>query len=317
MQTPKFWIKKNFISNLLLPLGYIYGSMTGLRLAYKKSGSVDKQVICVGNISAGGTGKTPVAISIAKILQKQNLNPAFVSRGYGANLTNVIVDNNIHSATDVGDEPMLLSSIAPTVINANRFQGALMAINNNANVIIMDDGFQNPSLKKDISFVVVDGKYGFGNERCIPAGPLREFLSKGIDRASAIILLGDDNHNIQSKAKNKPIFRAEICPIIPQISNPNIIAFAGIGHPDKLYSSLKSIGFKIIETIDFPDHHKYSHDELMNIVKLANNKNADIYTTSKDFVKIPKELQPNFKVLEITVKWQDEDLLTKFITNNA
>ena len=160
MKTPKYWQSNSFTSKILSPLGFLYGFMTQLRLKLKSPHKVSIPVVCIGNITAGGTGKTPVSISIAKLLATEMYHPFFVSRGYGGKLQDVIVNNKKHTAKDVGDEPLLLSKQAPVVVNANRYAAAQKAVEQGADIIIMDDGFQNPSLHKDLSFLVFDGNYG-------------------------------------------------------------------------------------------------------------------------------------------------------------
>ena len=263
-------------------------------------------------ITAGGTGKTPVSISIAKMLATEMFHPFFVTRGYGGKLQNILVNNKKHSAKEVGDEPLLLSKQAPVIVNPNRYEGAKLAIKEGADIIIMDDGFQNPSLNKDLSFLVFDGNYGIGNGKIIPAGPLRETFENGIKRADALIILGKDKYNLAKKSK-LPTFFGHIEPLQTYINNQNIIAFAGIGHPQKFYHTLGTQGFNIIETIDFPDHHFYTKKELENIIQKGKQLNAEIYTTSKDYVKIPNSLQKEFNVLEIAIVWEEPEKLLNFI----
>ncbi len=314
MKTPSHWKDKNLLSNILVPLGKIYEYATACRIKKNYPQAVNKPVICIGNLTAGGTGKTPVCVSVAKLLQQKGHKPAFVSRGYGGRLKDIIVDTNAHFAKDVGDEPLILAKQAMVSINPNRYLAAKKAIKNGADWIIMDDGFQNPSLKKDISLLVFDGAFGIGNARVIPAGPLRENFEAGLKRANGIIIIGEDEHNIAQKANNLPIFRAEIKAIKPQTNNNKIIAFAGIGRPQKFYNSLKELGFEIVKTIDFADHHFYSLQELEEIIKTAKSQNADIFTTSKDFVKIPQQMQKFFKVLEIEINWANQKDLVDFLT---
>ena len=315
MKTPTYWKTTNLSSLLLFPLGLLYGFATALRLKLKKTHKVNCKVICVGNLTAGGTGKTPVCLSLAKILQQNNKNPFFVTRGYGGKTKNILV-NHSHKAQEVGDEPILLSQQAPTIINPNRYQAALKAIQHGADIIIMDDGFQNPSLYKNVSLLVIDGNYGFGNGFCIPAGPLREFISSGLKRANAAIILGEDKHNLASILKPIPVFKGKIVADCNKITKRDIIAFAGIGHPSKFYQSLNECGFNILQSFDFPDHHFYNGKELNQLIEIAKNKNADIYTTSKDFVKIPIKLQLHFKVLEINVEWENPQALCNFLLGN-
>lgn len=313
MKTPSYWNKQNLISNILWPFGCLYTLATKLNIKFSHPKSVNKPVICIGNLTAGGTGKTPVAISLAEIIQSLEKKPFFVSRGYGGKLKGVVVDNQKHLAAQVGDEPLLLSRQAPVIVNPDRWQGACLAVNSGADLIIMDDGFQNPGLKKDLSFLVFDGSFGYGNGRGIPAGPLRESLSDGLKRAQAIIIIGEDKHNLAEEFAHLPVFKGTIVPKPITGSNKKAIAFAGIGRPDKFYASMREIGFELYKTIDFPDHHQYSQQELENLIALAKQNRTELYTTSKDFVKIPAAMQKHFKVLEIGISWENKSRLTDFL----
>ena len=234
MRTPTFWNKKNVLFYTLLPLGWLYHFATALRIKLKTPYKSALPVICVGNLTAGGTGKTPVSIAIAGLLKQHNKNPFFISRGYGGKLNGVIVNKQHHTPNDVGDEPLLLSEVAPVCIDANRGNAAKQALENGADILVMDDGFQNPSLYKDISFLVFNGKFGIGNGGVIPAGPLRETFSSGIKRADAIIIIGNDETNLAQKT-NLPVFFADIEEEKPITKNKDVYAFAGIGYPEKLY----------------------------------------------------------------------------------
>ena len=312
MKTPDFWRTNNLAARLLSPLGELYAFATKLRLRLKKSQKVNIPVICIGNLTAGGTGKTPTAISLALMLQNAGIYPNFISRGYHGTLKNVQVNPSLHTPEQVGDEPLLLADIAPTFINADRYLAALQAQNNQAQCILMDDGFQNPSLYKDLSFLVVDGAYGFGNRKCIPAGPLREHIASGLKRAQGILIIGEDEHGI-SQTLGIPCFKGRVVPQPPALKNNRVIAFAGIGRPQKFYISLSELGIEIVKTFDFPDHHYYTPEELNNILDIAKQEKAEVITTSKDFVKIPSALKPHFKVLNIGIQWQDPITLQNFI----
>lgn len=312
MKTPKYWQSNSVVSKLLTPVGSLYGWLTQMRIKLTEPVRADIPVICVGNITAGGTGKTPVSISIAKMLETEMFHPFFVSRGYGGKLCNVLVNNKKHSAREVGDEPLLLSRQAPVVINPNRYEGAELAASHGADIVIMDDGFQNPGLFKDLSFLVFDGNYGVGNGKIIPAGPLRETFADGIKRADALIIMGKDKHELASRS-GLPTFFAHTEAVQTSMDNPNVVAFAGIGHPQKFYHTLGVQGFNVLETTDFPDHHFYSLSELNKIIARARELNAVVYTTSKDFVKIPPLLQKEINVLEVAVVWDEPDALMQFI----
>ncbi len=313
MKTPVHWQHKNVTAAILFPLGCLYAFATWLRIKLNKPQKVDVPVICVGNLTAGGSGKTPVSIALARLLKEKGKKPFFISRGYRGRLHNVRVNPEMHRPADVGDEPLLLAMEAPIIVNHKRFEGAQKAIEQGADIIIMDDGFQNPELYKDKSFLVIDGAFGMGNVWPIPAGPMREFLSQGIKRANAVILLGEDKTGILDKMINLPIFKGEVVPIKPVSDKPHAIAFAGIGRPQKFYQSLEECGVSLIKMVDFPDHHFYTDDELRKLINDAYELNADLFTTSKDMVKIPTKLRQHFKVLEIGIKWQDEEKLKQFL----
>lgn len=313
MKTPTYWNNTNILSLALWPLGCIYGIATKLRLLLKKSHRVEARVICVGNLTAGGTGKTPVAVSFAKLMQQHGKNPFFVSRGYGGTLKGIKVIPQKHTARDVGDEPLILARQAPVIINPDRYQGALMAALDGADIVIMDDGFQNPSLYKDISILVVDGSVGFGNGFCIPAGPLREFKSSGLKRANAIAIIGEDKFKLANTFNDIPVFKGKVKAVSPSPLTYDVVAFAGIGRPSKFYNSLKECGFNVVATQDFPDHHYYTEEELEKLLSLGKQHKSPIYTTAKDFVKIPPHLQSKFKVLEIEIEWENPAEITNFL----
>lgn len=313
MKTPSHWKNKNLCALALLPLGCVYAGMTALRLKLKKPTKVNVPVICIGNLTAGGSGKTPTAVSIAKIVKSLGKKPFFVSRGYGGKLSGVIVDEQKHTPQQVGDEPLLLAREAGVSINADRAKAAQNAIANGAEVIVMDDGFQNPTLHKDLSFLVFDGAVGIGNGYPVPAGPLREFFDAGLKRADAAIIIGEDKCGLHDKLKNLPILEGRICSLPLSGLKPKVIAFAGIGRPEKFYNSLRECGANVVQTFDFPDHHYYTQKELEDLMALAKKIDADLVTTAKDFVKIPNNLKPNFKVLEIEIRWKDEKALKEFL----
>ncbi len=316
MKTPDFWNSDNLLSDLLCPPGWIYALATRLRLRFKKSRKAACPVICIGNLTAGGTGKTPVSVSVASLLQQAGKNPFFVTRGYGGKSRNIFADPTLYDVRQTGDESLLLARQAQTVINPDRAQGAELAIQNGADVIIMDDGFQNPGLYKDLSLLVFDGAVGIGNGRYIPSGPLRENFAAGLKRAQAAVILGEDKHNLAKRLKKKlPVFYGRIKALPPELPPQNIIAFAGIGRPQKFYNSLQELGFTLIKTFDFGDHHFYTEDELQNLLHEAHYFNAKLFTTAKDFVKIPAKLQPHFNVLEISVEWENPQALADFILN--
>lgn len=307
---PSFWQNNDSIaSRLLQPVSGLYQCISGLRNHYTKTTTVSQPVICIGNLTAGGAGKTPIAIALSKILQQYQVNIAFLSRGYGGNYKGVHnVNPEIDSAHSVGDEPLLLSQHAAAWISRNRITGANNAIEAGAEVIIMDDGFQNPSIAKDLSVIVIDGNYGLGNQRIIPAGPLRETLENALERTQAVIIIGDDRHHIaQQIPPSIPVLAATLKPAQGYtLPSKRYIAFAGIGNPNKFFSTLQSLECDLIATFPFPDHYPYTESDLQRLLAIAHDTNAHIITTEKDWVRIPKPLQPQIGYLPVVIHWENE-----------
>ena len=303
MNTPSFWNKKSsFWVKLLKPISFIYAFVTRYRMRNKKSYQAKMPVICVGNIFVGGVGKTPVCLALGKMLHEKGKSFYFLNHGYKADKQNVVVDKRTHSALDVGDEALLLNEIAPTIVNHNRAKGARLAEKWGAKALIMDDGFQNPTLKKDFSFVVVDGKKGFGNEQVLPAGPLREPVLEGLKRANAIILVGEDTWGVRFYLErndiNLPILTGSFQldeTVVSLFKNRTVFAFAGIGNPEKFYQALKEKEIIVAGTENFPDHHYYTHFDVEMVKKKA--KDLPLLTTEKDGVKLPKDVRQDVFVM--------------------
>src|SRR5262245_39790092 len=244
MRPPDFWSSRRVLSTLLVPAGCVYALATRRRL--KRAGwRALVPVVCVGNIGIGGAGKTPVALALVALLHAAERNPHFLTRGYrGREAGPVRVDPARHDARAVGDEPLLLARAAPTWVAKDRAAGARAAVGAGAGCIVMDDGLQNPSLVKDLSLVVVDGGYGFANERVLPAGPLREPIAGGIARADAIVLVGEDATGAVRHFAGKPVLAARIVPDEAgmRFAGKPVVAFCGIGRPEKFFATLKSLG---------------------------------------------------------------------------
>ncbi|MEH6629978.1 MAG: tetraacyldisaccharide 4'-kinase [Halopseudomonas aestusnigri] len=333
MRAPNFWKSCNFISTLLLPASLFYIIGGYFRQVFTKPIKVTVPVICIGNLSAGGSGKTPIARSIAETLIKKGFSPHIISRGYGGTEQGpLLVNLNVHKPTEVGDEPLMLSSTLPTWVSRDRVKGALAAIKQGADIILLDDGFQNPKLFKDLSLIVVDNNLGFGNGRVIPAGPLRESIRSGIDRADAIVLMNSDNTpsnpEILSYLGDIPILHAHVEPVTePELdlgdnflspskalNQKSIFAFAAIGYPQKFYTTLQQQGAVLKGTRDFPDHYRYSRSDLVDIIKSAETLGVDlIYTTEKDYAKIPVDLRNSIHCLPIRAVWDNPNDLMKFL----
>ena len=265
-------------------------------------------VICVGNMVAGGAGKTPLAIALARHLIDSGRNPHFLTRGYGGLEKGPLqVDAQLQKATDVGDEPLLLASIAPTWVARDRPAGARAACAAGADVIIMDDGFQNPSLAKDIGVLAIDGGYGFGNQRVMPAGPLRERLPTGLSRADAAVVIGTDATGALNGVRHYcPVHKAHLAPHHDDgIASRRVFAFAGIGRPEKFYATLRQMGCTVSATKDFPDHHPYTEDEIQRLCAESTALDAIPVTTEKDYVRLSTEDRSRIHVLRVALDWAD------------
>jgi len=308
-KTPSFWNKeKSMISHLLLPVSWLY--QVGHIIAQWRAPKIyisKVPVICVGNAIAGGGGKTPTVIALLKLIKETGLynNPYILTRGYGSKASDaLLVDTAIHNADYIGDEPLLLTQHAPTIVSADRKKGAQLAEAKGADIIIMDDGLLNQSLYQDISFLVVDRQIDFGNNRTIPAGPLREPLRKVLDRADAVITIGRP-----FDASDLPVFETTL--IANQKPDPgkNYVAFAGIAIPDKFKNSLLDLEYKLKAWLPFPDHHPYSDKDIKKLQKI----DGQLITTEKDYVRLPDDFKAQVETLPIHIEIKKPENLIGFI----
>ena len=310
---PKFWYKRNsFRSTLLVPLSWLYGGATMLRLYLGPHKKIDVPVICVGNINMGGTGKTPVVIDLVLRLLEMGKKPIVVSRGYGGSYQGPIMVSSEHTADDVGDEPILLTGFSEVCVSRNRIEGANMALSQGADIIILDDGLQNPDLLYDLTITVVDKKIGFGNHRVFPAGPLRESVTRGLARTDLIIGIGENYINIEN---NLPFFDGFLKPLETGMEWGGLrsLAFAGIGQPKKFFSTLKTLGAEIVATREFGDHQKIPTSMLKRLEAEALANNAQLVTTEKDAARLPKEWQQKVLTLPVRLELNDDKVLTGFL----
>ncbi len=319
LTTPRFWYSEPSLwSALLLPLSWLYAILHLIHQRLGKPYISTLPVLCIGNLVAGGGGKTPAALAIADMIKRNDpaSRPVFLTRGYGGGLRGpVMVDPSIHTAADVGDEPLLLARMAPTIVAADRAAGARLAEQNGAGIIIMDDGLHNTGLTKTLKLVVIDGAAGFGNGRMLPAGPLRTPLKDGLALADAFILIGQDKSNIRSLLGDWPVFEAQIEPSATVPDNQDYIAFTGIARPEKFFETLTQAGLKIVERRAYPDHHIFSTDELSSLKNAAAEKNAFFITTEKDFIRLPDFFKAKSKVefLPIRLSFKNEKQVFNFI----
>jgi tetraacyldisaccharide 4'-kinase len=322
---PKFWEKKNYWSDILLPISYIYYLIIFFKSNLIKSKKSTLPIICVGNITIGGAGKTPVVEAFAKICRSIDKNAAILLRGYGGNNYGPVkVNNEIHSSIEVGDEAILHSTNFITWVSRNRYQAAKkIEGESDVDIIIMDDGLQNKSLTQDLKVLVFDGSKGVGNERMIPAGPLREPFYKGVLNSDICIIIGDDVtglKNLLYKVYPKlKLLKADIIPdpkIVKNLEHKRIVAFAGIGIPEKFFSTLKKLNLELIETVKYPDHKNYDVKEIKNLMNLAEQKNALLVTTEKDMKRINSlkiDVFKNIVSLPIQVKFENQALIKKIV----
>lgn len=309
MRAPDFWSRRTIVSTLLLPLGALYTAGGRLRQRMATPRKVSVPVVCVGNLVAGGAGKTPVAIAVARHYLGQGIDVHFLSRGYGGSLAGPLrVRSGQHVAADVGDEPLLLAQLAPCWIARDRVSGALAAAADGAAVIVMDDGHQNPSLRKTVSVVVVDGETGFGNGRVMPAGPLREPLAEGLARADAVAVVGEDRSDIAAQVPpGLPVLAAMLEPTGDCGSLPDtpVFGFAGIARPAKFRATLETLGCTVALWREFPDHHPYRRAEIAAILREADAAGAVAVTTEKDAVRLPPDLRDSVRVLRVEIGWRN------------
>lgn len=315
LRTPKFWYqKRGILSCLLYPVGFVYGVIAGVLrfLKSQKAKSTGIPVISIGNIVMGGSGKTPTAIALSKILKELGHTPHIITRGYGGEARGpLLVNPEIHTYKDVGDEALLLARAAPTWVDPLRVNAALKAKEQGATILILDDAHQNERLHKDLSLVVVDGKQMFGNEFVFPAGPLREFLNSSLNRADGIVYIHPSNSHPElvsgsMKNLNLKCHNATLKPTYdPTLLNQNIVAFSGLGFNQKFLETLKSEGFQVSHFEDYPDHHPYAEKDLSYLVNIAQNCGAKLVTTAKDYVKIPARFKDAVHVVEVELELSD------------
>jgi len=325
MRAPEFWHASGgpiagVIAGLLAPLGAAWDAAGRLHRAVARPYRAPVAVICVGNLVAGGSGKTPVVLSLAERLAAMGVDAHVVTRGYGGRLAGpVAVDPARHDADAVGDEALLIAAQAPCWLARDRAAGVRAAVAAGADAILMDDGFQNPCVEKHLALVVVDSDYGFGNRRVIPAGPLRESITRGLARADAIVLLGEAAAPAELSASGRPILRATLESV--QSDNPGqnlagapVVAFAGIGRPEKFVASLRRAGATVVAARPFPDHHRFADREIAGLQREAERAGARLVTTAKDWVRLAPTMRAGTVVFEVEIEWRDGAAVTRLLS---
>jgi tetraacyldisaccharide 4'-kinase len=324
MRDPAFWWRDGSLAaTLLAPFAAGYGAIAGKRMA-QPGARAGLPVICVGNFTLGGAGKTPTVLMLAKLLQAAGERPCCLSRGYGGdNPGPKLVDAQTDTAAAVGDEALLLARVAPTVVSRDRVAGAKAVTN--ASVIVMDDGLQNGSLAKDFTIAVIDSRRGIGNGKVFPAGPLRAPLEAQLARTDALLVIGDGAgagaKKVLSLAGERPVFHGRLTPdpaALTALKNRNVFAFAGIGDPEKFFDTLTQAGIAVTQRKAFDDHHRFTGEEAAELEMQAEHEGLTLLTTEKDHARMMGDpvlaaLAVRAQVLPVTLVVDDADALRALV----
>lgn len=331
-RSPEFWWSNDTLAARLLgPAALVYGAVAGRKMRIPAEYVPGLPVVCVGNFVAGGAGKTPVALALEKLLGKIGKKTGFLSRGYGGSLAGpVLVDPSLHGANQVGDEPLLLARRATTIVARDRVAGARLLETSDVDVILMDDGFQNPRLGKTRSWVVVDGTVGLGNGRCIPAGPLRAPLDCQLRHTDMVVIVGGgqtkegdgvagETLTAHCEQAQVGVVTASLAPILDDIpADRPLLAYCGIGRPAKFFDSLTDNGLQVAQRVAFADHYVISEAEARTLLTQAQTSGSILVTTQKDFVRMQsaggaaqRELVQSTRVIEAVCRFDDEDQILR------
>jgi tetraacyldisaccharide 4'-kinase len=329
MREPAFWYRpSSWTSRLLMPFGALYGLVTGQRLQ-REGFDAGIPVLCVGNYHVGGAGKTPTVLALVGVLRDLGETPVVLSRGYGGRLHGPIkVDPARHVADDVGDEPLMMSASVAVVVARDRIAGVALARSQRASVILMDDGFQNPAITKDVSLIVIDGDRGLGNACVFPAGPLRAPLRPQLDRTDALIVIGDGTAArpvaAAIAARGRPVLPAHLKPddaSVASLGGRRVLAFAGIGDPDRFFRTLCASGIEVVAKRMFADHHPYSKIEIESLIAEAKRDALTLVTTEKDLARLrgsdgSLSWAGDIVPFAVTLAFEDAAQLRKFISDS-
>ncbi|RCS24595.1 tetraacyldisaccharide 4'-kinase [Phyllobacterium salinisoli] len=322
---PFWWEKPDWRAFALSPLSALYGAVARRRLVRGTPPKVPLPVLCIGNFTVGGAGKTPTAIAFAKAAQAKGLKPGIVSRGYGGGFSGVhLVDPDHDTARHTGDEPLLLARHAPVAVSPDRVAAARLLIAEGCDFLIMDDGFQSARLHIDYALIVLDSSRGIGNGRIIPAGPLRAPLIDQLRKADALLKIGTgsgaDKVIRQAARAAKPIHGARLVPSSKSaISGKRFLAFAGIGNPEKFFASLSEMGGAPVLTRSFPDHHPYTPDDITELMQTAAAADLNLVTTAKDHVRLatalgtPPQFLEKLGVIDVELAFDQPDIAGRII----
>jgi len=313
MKAPQFWYEPNtWKATFLYPLGYFYNLLTLLRQKSAKPQSYSCLTICIGNLNVGGTGKTPTTIALAQHFLKKGLQVHVVSRGYKGKFDGTfLVDPQKHKSDEVGDEPLLMSEFASVWVSNKRKNGIAAAENAGAQIVLLDDGFQDPSFHKDFSLIVVDGEKGFGNKKCMPAGPLRENIVQGFKRADALVIVGQRIYKFDTFPTHLKIIHSTLKPIETGMNwkEGKYLAFAGIADPSKFFKTLRSLGANLIDCVALSDHQNLDGQVLKRLERKANSAHAQLVTTEKDAVRLSNTFRKKVLSLPVRIEFDDKNEL--------
>lgn len=309
MRPPAFWAgaRDSLPARALAPLGTLIGAIT-VRRAARPGFRAPVPVICCGNVTLGGAGKTIVVLDLARRLAAMGRHVHVLSRGYGGTARGPHRVTETDDSAAVGDEALLLAAVAPTWIGADRAASAHAAIADGADILLLDDGLQNPTLAKDRSLLVIDGGFGFGNARIFPAGPLREPIVAAASRCQVAVLIGTDATDAATALPSAlPVLRAHLVlgPEAAALAGRPVVAFAGIGRPEKFFATLTEASARVVAAVPFPDHHRYSKSEVERVLGRAAHLEAVAVTTAKDAVRLPPALRSRVKVVGVSLAWDD------------
>lgn len=325
MDEPAFWRRPSSLtSRLLTPLAALYGAIAARRMA-RPGHDAGVPVICVGNYHTGGAGKTPTVLALTALLRDLGMRPVVLSRGYGGALAGpLLLDAARHTAAEVGDEPKMMAAHTPVVVARDRVAGARLAREAGADVIVMDDGFQNPALKKDFSLIVIDARRGLGNGKVFPAGPLRAPLAPQLARTDALAVIGEGDAAADVAqalaARGVPMLRARVAPdaaTLAALRGKRVLAFAGIGDPGRFFRTLRENGIDVAAERTFPDHHRFTPDEIARLRDEAARAHLAPVTTEKDFARLGDDdfaaLRDGITALPVTLRFDDAARLRELV----
>jgi tetraacyldisaccharide 4'-kinase len=326
MRAPSFWWREaGLAAALLAPFATAYGAVAARRMR-QPGRSLGIPVVCIGNLTLGGAGKTPTALTVGQILKHAGERPFFLTRGYGGRLARPVrVDPTRHDARQVGDEPLLLVRVAPTVVARDRVAGGEAARQDGASIVVMDDGFQNPSLAKHLAILVVDAARQIGNARVFPAGPLRAPLDAQLAHAHALVVIGEAGGaasvTVAAREKGLAIFHGRLAPdatVLSGLADRPVLAFAGIGDPGKFFTTLDAAGIAVPVRRGFPDHHRYTAAEAAALLREADARKLLLLTTEKDAARLAgdpaaRALAERARALPVALLLDEEERFRRFV----